>query len=290
MKRHAVDKLFRLLTFALLLASVSGTMGVRSVRAQSVEQAPDTLRIVLKDGSVLVGTILSQDSARIEFRTLAGARVTIPTGAVLEQAPLHRMPTLQERSPQDDVRLFLAPTAKTLPRGYAYFGVYEIFFPHVAAGITDWFTLAGGLSVFPALGRQWVYVAPKFGLIQRRGFQFAVGGFATLVSIGSAVHGLYGVVTIDWRQSSLTVGVFDLLLDSFDREVPFLVVGGRVGRSGRVQFLTENYIDLEEGSFWPGFGVRFGGTRVSADLAFQLHFESSRFWMLPWISFVYVAR
>ena len=243
-----------------------------------------TVRIVLKDGSVLVGRILRQDSSRIVLRTRGGAEATVPAEAVAERERLS-LPGAACRSGRDDVRLFLMPTAKTLPRGCSYLGVYEILFPHVAAGITGRFTLAGGITFFPT----WVYVAPKIGLIQKSHYQFAVGGVATLVSFYRPFHYLYGVVTVDWWTTSVTVGLLHSL-GPRSLAVPPLVFGAQVSEGKSVMFVTENYVDLGKHEIWPGFGLRFVGKHVSADLAFQVRFEDSRPWMLPWVAFTYAAE
>ncbi len=317
MKEHShLHSVLPLVLFAALGAAAAAVW-TAPVAAQSGEgrQKTQTVRIVLKDGSVFIGTIVSRDSTTIVLRTPAGARVVVPVRAVshLEaaggselrgsaDAGLALPPESEEKpvSPEtesvglpsrDDVRLFLMPTAKTLPRGSAYLGVYELFFPHVVAGITDWLTLGGGITMFPFGGAQFVFVAPKIGLVRKPRFHVAVGGLWTLVGLEAPLRSLYVVATGDWSRSSLTLGAVGFLQqEGFALEKPLLVVGWQVRASASSMFVAENYVDPEKRRFWPGLGVRFCGRRVSGDLAFHFRFDEGRLYFLPWIGFTYSAE
>ena len=69
-----------------------------------------------------------------------------------------------------------------------------------------------------------------------------------------------------------------------------LVVGWQVRNASNSMFVTENYLDPNEGRVWPGLGVRFRGRRVSGELAFRLSFEEGRPNFFPWIGFTYSAE
>ena len=47
--------------------------------------------------------------------------------------------------------MFFAPTARTLEHGKGYVADYYLFFPIVAYGVTDRITVAGGMSILPAV-------------------------------------------------------------------------------------------------------------------------------------------
>src|SRR5262245_9767297 len=62
-------------------------------------------------------------------------------------------------------RLLFAPTGRPLKKGDGYFSDYELVFPGVAVGVTDNFSIAGGVSIIPGLrlDRQVLYVSPRLG-------------------------------------------------------------------------------------------------------------------------------
>ncbi|MFQ5584937.1 MAG: hypothetical protein ACE5GL_10920, partial [Calditrichia bacterium] len=71
--------------------------------------------------------------------------------------------------------MLFAPTARPLKQGQGYFSVYQIFFPFVAVGVTDFFTLAGGVSLIPGARSQLLYVAPKITPLHLKKFDLAFG-------------------------------------------------------------------------------------------------------------------
>lgn len=79
------------------------------------------------------------------------------------------------RTDPNHTRLLFAPTARALKAGQGYFSVYEIFFPFVAVGVTDFFTLSGGFSLFPGVESQLLYIAPKITPVHLEKFDLAAG-------------------------------------------------------------------------------------------------------------------
>lgn len=120
-------------------------------------------RIVLTDGSELVGNIVHQDADSVTFRTASGLRASVPRKNIKEIRTTKGEWVGGEfrKTDPNQTRLFFAPTGRSLPQGKGYFSAYEIFFPMLAVGLTDFLTLAGGVTLIPGATQQAVYLAPK---------------------------------------------------------------------------------------------------------------------------------
>ena len=130
---------------------------------QDTSRSVGLQRIVLRDGSEFIGTVESKDSASIRFRTLSKMTLTIPGREVREVEMLSGEVVGGEyrRVDPNQARLLFAPTARSLKAGQGYFSAYEIFFPLLAVGVTDYATLSGGMTLFPGASDQLFYLAPK---------------------------------------------------------------------------------------------------------------------------------
>ena len=111
----------------------------------------------------MIGTIEAEDSMQVEFKTRSGVSMRIPRGQIkeLERLSGEIVGGEYKRFDPNHTRLFFAPTARPLKQGHGYFSAYQIFFPFVAVGVTDFLSLAGGISLLPGLKEQIFYLAPK---------------------------------------------------------------------------------------------------------------------------------
>lgn len=198
-------------------------------------------------------------------------------------------------SPRDPgrARLFLAPTARTMPRGQGYIGDYFVFFPVVGYGITDHILLSGGASVLPWLSfsQQLIYLAPKIGLVETPGFSFGVGGLymrLLMTELVDAWGGVgYGVATFGGEDAAVTLGVgWPFASGGGTREL-WAMAGGelRVDRSIKL---------LAEGWQFPGarvvpvvFGVRLMSEQTAVDLGLVRVLGSDTKGIGPWVDFTW---
>ena len=90
-------------------------------------------QITLKDGSELVGRIISDDAVRIQFKTNSGVEMTRERGLIREikDLEMEEHEGKLRRVDPNQTRLLFSPTARPLKQGNGYFSVYEIFFPMV---------------------------------------------------------------------------------------------------------------------------------------------------------------
>jgi hypothetical protein len=252
--------------------------------------------IRLTDGSVLYGRVTEQTDDALTVQTQSGATVRLRRDQVVSMTRLAGRVVNGEVWSDDPhaTRLFFGPTARAIPKGEGYFGVYELFFPFVSYGVTDRFTISGGTPVFPeAIGKVF-YLAPKYEVLRTPRASAAVGVlalFATEEVTGSAGL-LYGVGTFGTPDQALTVGAtVPFTATGDDNEIgdqPVLMVGGEARMSRRTKFITENYFMPGESGALISGGVRFFGERLSADFGLGAGFGGDdSACCLPLVNFVY---
>lgn len=266
-------------------------------------QEPDTAtvpgavyEIRLTDGSVIYGRVTEQSGADVTVQTQAGAIVRVQRGQIASIT--HRAGRIVNGQvwPEDPhaTRLFFAPTARSVPRGEGYFGVYELFFPFVSYGLTDRFTISAGTPIVPEYIGEIFYLAPKLEVVRTPGASAAVGVLALIApeeELDGSAGLLYGVGTFGGPDRALTVGAtVPFVATSDESEIgndPVFMLGGEGRLSMRTKLLTENYFVPGEGALVSG-GVRFFGERLSADFGIGLAVGGNdTACCLPLLNFVY---
>jgi hypothetical protein len=260
---------------------------------QDKSQTARLQKIILKDGSEMIGRVESRDSGLIRFRTLSHVSMTIPNSQVQEIEMLSGEVVGGEyrRTDPNQTRLLFAPNARSLEAGQGYFSAYEIFFPFVAVGVTDFVTLGGGMTLFPGASDQLFYLAPKVRAVHLQDFDLA-GGLLYLNSTGGSSDGvgiLYGVGTYGTSNAALTVGLGWGFAEGEVKDKPILLLGGEARISNSVKLITENWIPPNSDVSLLSFGIRFFGDHLAADLGFMYPAGSdiSGFPFLPWLGFAY---
>lgn len=257
-----------------------------------------TVRIVLEDGSELVGIITQADAETITIRTRAGVTATVPRAQI--RRVLREDTTLiggqAVRLDPNRTRLFFAPTARPLPKGQGYFADYYLFFPFVAYGVERGFILSGGISLLPGLSAQLLYAAPKVTLLERSRQSLAVGTLL-VTPLGDAdlsLTGLfYGVGTFGTARTAGTVGLGFGMVDGEFAKRPAVLFGGEHQVSGNVKLVSENYVIFPEDEtvFLLSGGLRFFGARLAVDLALltspDIWNELGGFPFFPFVGFAY---
>src|SRR5690349_21296794 len=165
----------------LLLAagSLSGQTSPPPRPVLVVADSGTTQRLVLKDGSELMGRITSVGDSTVQFQGNLGL-ITIRSDQILrvhsERGGMVKLGQYYFPNP-NSTRLIFAPTGRMLDRGEGYFSDYWVFFPGISFAVTDMFSMGGGMSIFPGvgLGEQLLYVTPKLGIVQREKYNAAVG-------------------------------------------------------------------------------------------------------------------
>jgi hypothetical protein len=280
----------------LVLAFVAPRPAAAQVDAVAI--AADSLYTIrLSDGSVLYGRVTEQSAEGLTLETQSGATVRLRRDQIVSMELVRGRLVNGEVWGEDPhaTRLFFGPTARAVPKGEGYLGVYELFFPFVTYGVTDRFTISGGTPVVPeAIGRVF-YLAPKYEVLRTPTASAAVGVLA-LFATGQEEFGsaglLYGVGTFGGPDRALTVGAtVPFIAADGESEIgdqPVVMIGGESRLSRRMKFISENYfMPGESGALLSG-GVRFFGERLSADFGIGAAFgDGDNACCLPLVNFVY---
>jgi hypothetical protein len=268
--------------------------------AQTDKSQTSTWQIELNDKSKLVGYILSEDEKSIHFKTLSGMEMNIPRNQIskIDLIVGEIVSGSIWRNDPNRTRLLFSPTGRALKRGQGYFAIYEIFFPFVAIGVTDWFTVAGGLTLFPGASSQFIYLAPKITPIQVEKFDLSAGVLYIRIpdfdddddddEINSAGI-IYGVSTYGTEKSALTFGVGFAFGGGEIADKPIFVLGGEVRASKSIKFISENWLVPDSEVQLLSAGIRFFGENLAADFALLYPFgaDMEGFPFFPWIGFAY---
>ena len=274
----------------LLLAVLVAT----SASAQEAPTAPPQ-RVVLDDGTVLVGTVVDPDADPVVVVTEGGIEQRIPRARVVEVTDL-----LDGRFTRYDparTRLFVSPTARSLGSGSRRFSAYYIF-PSLALGVTDRVDLSVGTTV-PLVSTDGAAVLvngnAKVTLTQSGGLSTAVGGSVVVpLATGERLPGvggtIYGLATIGGEAGAVTVGAYGVYATDFaDADLgdgAAILVGLERQISDRFKLISENYVLVpffDDGSVAVGTlsGVRFFSDRLAADVAVALGGAEGEFSTIP---------
>lgn len=250
----------------------------------------EATRVKLEDGATLYGVLVREDDEEVELRLLSGGTVVLQRTAIKEIEVVEGVMKGGSFLPPDPntSRLFWGPTARTVPKGRGYFGVYEIVAPFLTVGLTDWLTIGGGVPLIFSSddGISAVWLTPKIRILHRENLDVSVGSFVLYEpdshdSFG-AIH--YAVMTAGDERASFTVGAgtFQGSLDG----PGVLMVGGQLRTSKSMKLMAEGYLAGGEG--FVILGPRFLGEELSADLGLAIpFFDGGGTFVFPVVNFAY---
>jgi hypothetical protein len=275
-------------------------------------QAPETVTVVLKDGSRLVGTIAAEDDAAITVHTASGVELRLARDTIesVEHGKRGETPSAAPPTDPNDSRLMFAPTGRPLGKGNGYVSNHYVLFPGFAYGLTKNFNVGGGVSTIPGLGldEQLFYGTAQAAFRPSEKTAFSVGGLYTKAGGDDDLEAVvaYGVTTLGRPARSLTLG-FALASTpeeepQFDarghyvgnarrwRSEPILMVGGEAKVGRQLCFVSESWLFLDRPLSEQAFGLalRFFSNRISVDAGFVVVPEIlDEGFPIPWLSFSY---
>jgi len=246
------------------------------------------------DGSRHVGRIVSVNDETIGFETDL-ATIEIPRSKIvsINEVPASSFVNGQHWFRNNNAtRLFFAPTGRMLRKGEGYFSDYYLILPGMAYGLTDHFTIGGGLSIIPGidLNEQIYFITPKMGYSPTDRFHLAAGALLLKLPVddNKSAGIFYGVGTYGSPDLSLTAGVGFGFVDGNLSDKPMLMVGGEARISRRISLVTENWIFPGVDDPAISYGVRFFGEKLSVDLALiNTIGDEAIFPGIPYIDFVF---
>jgi hypothetical protein len=258
---------------------------------QGAAQQPATLHeLVLRDGTRIIGTIESETPERVVIRTTGGARVEALRTEIVSLNPVRGQQRDGGflRADPNPTRLFFGPTGRTIKRGEAYIGVYELFLPFVQVGITDHISIGGGTPLYVGGGSDRPFwITPKLQIHDTGRVATSIGAMHFLnvddINLGIA----YAATTIGTTDDAVTVGVGWAYANTNSNNEGAVVamLGGERRISPRFKLITENYV-FNGGGILSG-GIRFLGDSLSADLGLFVPLGAGGFVALPIVNFVW---
>lgn len=276
----------------------------------SAQDVPSPKRVVLTDGTVIVGEVVDPSADPVVVIGSNGVEQRIPRSNVVEITDL-----LDGRFTRYDparTRLFFSPTGRSLGAGGKRFSAYYLF-PSFAVGLNDRVDLSIG-STIPLVSSEGAFLGingnVKATVVERDGLAAALGGSVVVpLSTEDSTPGLggtvYALATIGGDASAVTVGAYGFYIVSFEDDADSelgdgvaLLLGFERQLSDRFKFVTENYLVLAfpeeydpgtggytdrstEAVFGTLTGVRFFGDRLAADIAVALGAYEGQFATVP---------
>ena len=248
--------------------------------------------ITLSDGTQAYGRVEQVLDGRVLFRTLDGALLDVPRERIVTLVPAHGRLVGGEywRTDPNPTRLFFGPTGRSLGRGEAYLGVYEIYIPFVQVGVTDRLSIGAGTPLyFGDGGDRPFWITPKLQVRETSSTSAAIGVMHLAGIDGESVGVAYGVVTRGSRDSALTLGGgYAYARGDSSGGGPVVMLGAEQRVDKHVKLVTENY--AFQGGGILSAGVRFLGERLSADLGLAAPLGLDELVVLPMVNFVWKLR
>jgi len=251
--------------------------------------------IELRDGSEFIGHIKSQDSLSIIFETQSGTIIDIKRDQI-ENIEDQRSDFLIGDDP-NKTRLFFAPTGRSLKAGAGYFSVNELLFPMIAYGITDFFSVAGGMTIIPGATDQLFYLNGKARVLNLEEFDLSAGILYTNITSAdeNGLTVIYANSTYGTRDAALTLTA-GLSVSGTENsgQYPLFIIGGELKLSNSAKLLSENWIltSPESGKIF-SLGVRFFGKKVAGDFGLMYFVDEDGEsaiggWpFIPWVGLSY---
>lgn len=293
-------------TLAAVVISFLLTGAVTSIYAVDISLPGEGMIQIIEttDGSILVGMITDINDNAVTVETELGELSIAPDKIVkIREVPAESIKRGKHWfTNPNNVRLFLSPTARPIPKGTGYVADYMLFLPYVAYGITDHVSLEGGISFIPGLGfGQFIYYRPKLAYQIARNVSLG-GGLMGAFSLplgymdAFAANFLFGVGTFGSPDYSVTVGlaygaITEIGYGTEWMELPGIMLGGEFRVARGVSIVTENYYvpDIYEEAGLISYGLRFFGEQFSVNVGFVVPIEDYIDEIFPGIPVLAVA-
>jgi hypothetical protein len=277
----------RNLSILIIAAALLGALPGRAL-AQTTPR--NVVEIRLRDGSLIVGTVVSDGGGRVVIKTVSGADVTVDRDQITIIQSTAGALVNGEFWAHDvvDSKLFLGPTGRSLKRGEGYLAIDSIFLPVFQVGVTDRFSIGMGVPFYGFVKSAWI--TPKFQVYKDDKTAVSTGVLHLFVpDFGLGGYG-YVVATRGTANASVTFGGGMLYGHGDDGggAIPMFTIGGehRIGR--RAKFVTENYVF--QGGVIATVGTRIIGQSTSFETGAIIPFLSENAFPGFFFNFVFHSR
>ena len=281
-------KIFLSLLFVLIL----------NITVHSQTAIPDTshYRIETRDGNEFIGTIVFEDTLKIQLSTQNLGLIMIQKHDIKFREQVSSRQIRDNKiwlaNPQS-TRYFWSPNGYGLRKGEGYYQNIWVLWNQFAYGVTDNFSLGGGIIPLFLFGGAPtpVFFTPKFSFpVEKDKFNIGAGALVgTILGESESSFGiLYGLTTFGTPDNNVSFGIGYGFAGDEWASSPMVNFNGMFRLSDRWYFITENYY-LNTGG--EGFGLlTIGGRWIikKAALDFGLVVPVQPdigFIAIPWLGF-----
>ena len=276
-------------------AGIKELINLSLLQADSVDSGFEVhnyqkIMMKLNSGTSLIGSFVRWNGDDISLMTDFGEqRIKLEMIDELTLLELKHFVDGEYRQPDPNyTRLLFSPTGRSLKAGKGYFADYMVFFPGVAYGMTDKFTIGGGIFPFTTGDFFMGWFTPKIGIVETEEYAIAVGLLSILISGNNDSFNagiIYGVGTWGNPDKAITVGVGYGYAESEIADKPMVMIGyeKRIGK--RTKFISENWIfpGVDDPLF--SIGLRWFGEKLAADFG-MFRTAGMEFLGVPWVDLV----
>lgn len=259
------------------------------------EKADTTIWLVeTLDGNSFIGTITEEDDTGLMLLTEIYGHIRIPASQIRSRKVVEQSELVKGElwfSNPHSTRSFFGPNGYGLKKGEAYYQNTWVFFNQLSYGITDYFSMGGGvMPLFLLAGSPTpVWITPKVSVpLIKDKMNLGAGALLSWVIGEDFGFGIgYGTLTLGQQDKNLTLGAGWAYADGEWSDSPTLMLSGMVRVSKKTYMITENYLIGVTGY---SFGIlSIGGRSVQKRLAvdyglvFPVGEDIDTFIAFPWL-------
>ncbi|MBO3699278.1 hypothetical protein [Roseivirga sp. E12] len=224
--------------------------------------------IILLDKSEIKGELVSEDDREVVVSSESLGLLTFQRTEIKKIIYLDDKGRMPNPNP---TRYFIGQSAYTLNQGEGYYQNIYGLVNIVSYGITDRFSALVGTELISLFsGSPIVLTNLKYGIPIAKNLQGAVS-FSYLTSAGDLsgelnLGSLNALLTYGNKEHNITFGTGYALANGEIDNTGLLTIGGMTRLTGRLAFITENYILTSENDALISGGLRYIGKKVTLDL------------------------
>lgn len=231
------------------------------------------ISVETKDGNVFYGTVISEDEEVLLLDSDNLGQIQIPKSNIKKRTEMDSSQIRESgywfANPQS-TRYFWAPNAIGLKKGEGYYQNIYVFWNQVTYGLTDNFSVGGGIiPTFLFAGSP----TPVFGTaklsvpVVKDKFNLAGGAIAGTVLGGGGLFGIvFGSSTVGNPDNNVTLGLGYVFGGGEFSTSPLINVSGLFRLSPKGYLITENYYLPSDDVAAIGIGGRWIPKKVALDL------------------------
>lgn len=247
------------------------------------------------DGNTFMGKIIKQDSVKILFLTDNLGEINIIKTNIKEIILIEKSKMKDKKywfdNPQA-TRYFFSPNGYGLKAREGYYQNVWVMVNSFAVGLTDNFSIGGGLVPLFFFGETAtpVWITPKFSIpISKDNVCLGIGGlFGNVLGEEETGFGiLYGISTFGSKDNNLSIGLGYGYAGGDWADLPIINVNIMLRTGARGYFISENYFIQADGSTI--VLISLGGRQIiknsGLDYGLMIPFTSdlNEFIAIPWL-------